>query len=189
MRNGGHAFSDLEEWERRRDKCAAMHVEELGSEEIEESETVLDAEIHEGCLMFNQAKLMKYLMYCCQSLGGGMRDKPGKSRDFYHSCYALSGLSIAQHSYLFSNRSLFSEAIDTSTGEENIEGSETRPVTRSYIEEDTDDLALVYGDMCNLINPTSLAFNIGLSSLRATIDYFANKPCVHAELLTSVEKV
>lgn len=24
-------------------------------------------------------------------------DKPGKGRDFYHSCYALSGLSIAQH--------------------------------------------------------------------------------------------
>ena len=24
-------------------------------------------------------------------------DKPGKSRDFYHTCYALSGLSVAQH--------------------------------------------------------------------------------------------
>ena len=23
-------------------------------------------------------------------------DKPGKSRDYYHSCYALSGLSVAQ---------------------------------------------------------------------------------------------
>jgi len=26
-----------------------------------------------------------------------MRDKPGKPRDFYHSCYALSGLSISQY--------------------------------------------------------------------------------------------
>lgn len=25
-----------------------------------------------------------------------MQDKPGKARDFYHSCYSLSGLSIAQ---------------------------------------------------------------------------------------------
>ena len=24
-------------------------------------------------------------------------DKPGKTRDFYHTCYALSGLSVAQH--------------------------------------------------------------------------------------------
>ena len=24
-------------------------------------------------------------------------DKPGKSRDYYHTCYTLSGLSVAQH--------------------------------------------------------------------------------------------
>ena len=28
---------------------------------------------------------------------GGLRDKPGKSADFYHTCYCLSGLSSAQH--------------------------------------------------------------------------------------------
>ena len=27
-----------------------------------------------------------------------MRDKPSKPKDFYHSCYNLSGLSVAQHS-------------------------------------------------------------------------------------------
>ena len=36
-------------------------------------------------------------MHCAQSIEyGGLRDKPGKPRDFYHSCYALSGLSISQ---------------------------------------------------------------------------------------------
>lgn len=51
----------------------------------------------------------------CQDPDGGLRDKPGKyvafriskvsfiyvffcrGRDYYHTCYALSGLSIAQH--------------------------------------------------------------------------------------------
>ncbi len=28
---------------------------------------------------------------------GGLRDKPGKSVDFYHTCYCLSGLASAQH--------------------------------------------------------------------------------------------
>ena len=28
---------------------------------------------------------------------GGLQDKPGKGRDHYHTCYCLSGLSIAQH--------------------------------------------------------------------------------------------
>ena len=29
---------------------------------------------------------------------GGLRDKPGTSRDYYHTCYCLSGLSTAQRS-------------------------------------------------------------------------------------------
>lgn len=28
----------------------------------------------------------------------GFRDKPGKRRDHYHTCYVLSGLSVCQHS-------------------------------------------------------------------------------------------
>ena len=46
---------------------------------------------------FNQTGLQEYILLCCQNDKGGLRDKPGKSRDYYHSCYSLSGLSIAQH--------------------------------------------------------------------------------------------
>jgi hypothetical protein len=34
---------------------------------------------------------------CCQQAKGGLRDKPGKPADYYHTCYCLSGLSSAQH--------------------------------------------------------------------------------------------
>jgi protein farnesyltransferase subunit beta len=37
------------------------------------------------------------IMVCCQDKNGGLRDKPGKNRDFYHTCYALSGLSASQY--------------------------------------------------------------------------------------------
>ncbi|XP_041352446.1 protein farnesyltransferase subunit beta-like [Gigantopelta aegis] len=47
--------------------------------------------------MFHQDALQEYLLICCQHPGGGLIDKPGKSRDFYHTCYCLSGLSVAQH--------------------------------------------------------------------------------------------
>jgi len=42
------------------------------------------------------AALQHWLLACCQSPGGGMRDKPGKAADHYHTCYCLSGLSLAQ---------------------------------------------------------------------------------------------
>jgi len=32
-----------------------------------------------------------------QGPNGGLRDKPGKPPDYYHTCYCLSGLSAAQH--------------------------------------------------------------------------------------------
>ena len=44
----------------------------------------------------NQHALQKYILHCAQALDGGLRDKPGKPRDFYHTCYNLSGLSCAQ---------------------------------------------------------------------------------------------
>lgn len=47
--------------------------------------------------MFDQDALQEYLLLCCQYAGGGLIDKPGKARDYYHTCYCLSGLAIAQH--------------------------------------------------------------------------------------------
>ena len=52
--------------------------------------------LDDGSLLFAQVRLQQYLLYCCQFWDGGMRDKPGKARDQYHTCYALSGLSVSQ---------------------------------------------------------------------------------------------
>lgn len=50
--------------------------------------------------LFDQEALQEYVLICCQNKpGGGLVDKPGKNRDFYHTCYTLSGLSIAQNSF------------------------------------------------------------------------------------------
>ena len=71
----------------------------------------------ESSWVCDEIALQQYLLICCQvssstlrtdtsfdnflsghqDARGGLIDKPGKSRDFYHTCYGLSGLSIAQH--------------------------------------------------------------------------------------------
>lgn len=48
--------------------------------------------------LYNAHALQGYILLCCQVLDGGLRDKPGKSPDYYHTCYCLSGLSQAQSS-------------------------------------------------------------------------------------------
>ncbi|XP_042029392.1 protein farnesyltransferase subunit beta-like [Salvia splendens] len=46
--------------------------------------------------LFNSMALQQYILLCTQE-EAGFRDKPGKRRDHYHTCYVLSGLSVCQH--------------------------------------------------------------------------------------------
>lgn len=50
-----------------------------------------------GSWLFDESALQDYLYNQCQSKAGLLRDKPQAVPDFYHTCYALSGLSISQH--------------------------------------------------------------------------------------------
>ncbi|KAK2661794.1 hypothetical protein Ddye_000368 [Dipteronia dyeriana] len=47
--------------------------------------------------LFNSIALQRYILLCSQDSGGGLKDKPQKGRDHYHTCYCLSGLSVSQH--------------------------------------------------------------------------------------------
>eukprot|EP01100_Stratorugosa_tubuloviscum_P011501 TRINITY_DN5131_c0_g4_i1.p1 TRINITY_DN5131_c0_g4~~TRINITY_DN5131_c0_g4_i1.p1 ORF type:complete len:269 (-),score=117.27 TRINITY_DN5131_c0_g4_i1:191-997(-) len=53
--------------------------------------------IDNGIWLFDQIGLQNYILFCCQDINGGLKDKPGKNCDFYHTCYSLCGLSIAQN--------------------------------------------------------------------------------------------
>ncbi|KAI0602149.1 prenyltransferase and squalene oxidase [Biscogniauxia sp. FL1348] len=49
--------------------------------------------------LYSREGLIRYIL-CCgqdQTRRGGMRDKPSRASDAYHTCYVLSGLSSAQH--------------------------------------------------------------------------------------------
>lgn len=49
--------------------------------------------------LFDRLSLQLYVLIAAQnsSGSGGLRDKPGKRPDAYHTCYNLSGMSLAQH--------------------------------------------------------------------------------------------
>ncbi|TFK35695.1 terpenoid cyclases/protein prenyltransferase alpha-alpha toroid [Crucibulum laeve] len=47
--------------------------------------------------LYNQKALQEYILYAGQHPAGGLRDKPPKNADAYHTLYCLSGLSSAQH--------------------------------------------------------------------------------------------
>ncbi|KAK4252411.1 terpenoid cyclases/protein prenyltransferase alpha-alpha toroid [Corynascus novoguineensis] len=73
--------------------------------------------------LFNREGLIRYILCCCQdhTKRGGLRDKPGKMSDAYHTCYVLSGLSSAQHQW-----ELDEPYGNNDNGDEDVEGKEER---------------------------------------------------------------
>lgn len=57
----------------------------------------------DGHWLFDQDFLQAYTIFCCQNVNGGVKDKPTKGADPYHTTYGLSGCSIAQHKADFEN--------------------------------------------------------------------------------------
>jgi len=47
--------------------------------------------------LYSREGLTRYILTCCQDSQGGLRDKPGKYPDSYHTCYTLTGLSNVQN--------------------------------------------------------------------------------------------
>lgn len=58
-----------------------------------------DKGLQDNLWHFHQESLQEYILYCCQYPRGGLMDKPGKGRDYYHTCYCLSGLSVSQYCF------------------------------------------------------------------------------------------
>lgn len=106
--------------------------------------------------LFDREALQEYILLCCQSNYGGLLDKPGKGPDFYHTCYCLSGLSVAQHSIHYDQDM----------------GAETKGGLRSLMWYCKNEYVIV-GDLAtNSLNPTHPVHNITLRAARNMIHYF-----------------
>jgi len=112
--------------------------------------------------LFDHMALQRYLLVCCQMNSvGGLRDKPGKRPDHYHTCYCLSGLSVAQHS-------LASMAAPSNASESSSSTSSDSPAASSS--------SWVLGSPENRLRPTNPLYNICVDRLTPALAYFSALP-------------
>lgn len=50
-------------------------------------------------MIYSEKDLQNYITFYCQDIRGGLKDKPGKNRDIYHTCYSLLGCTLSQESH------------------------------------------------------------------------------------------
>ncbi|PVF99368.1 terpenoid cyclases/Protein prenyltransferase [Serendipita vermifera] len=80
--------------------------DEPEEEPTEEPVNVDDEWVDTEWWLYNNKALQEYVLGVGQDNAGGLRDKPGKRPDIYHTFYSLAGLSTAQHRVYRSNKEL-----------------------------------------------------------------------------------
>ncbi|KAE8268995.1 hypothetical protein A4X09_0g3347 [Tilletia walkeri] len=84
---------------------SAPNASEDGWSTESEDETLYASSVVDDDWLFDPIALQEYILIAAQNnaaqgtgpSAGGLRDKPGKRADAYHTCYNLSGLSLCQH--------------------------------------------------------------------------------------------
>ncbi|KAL1408783.1 CAAX farnesyltransferase (FTase) subunit beta [Vanrija albida] len=142
--------------------------------------------------LFNRVALQEYILLAGQvetGKGGGLRDKPGKRPDLYHTANDLSGLSIAQHHVKHSpalvekNRGLFDPSkgfppVKPTTPEGGWKSEAERQRARREVfanalgwAEEKGEQIVVGGD-ASRVNTTTPVFNALGLRMRAFVNYF-----------------
>ncbi|WWC73123.1 uncharacterized protein I206_107089 [Kwoniella pini CBS 10737] len=142
--------------------------------------------------LFNRVALQEFTLIAAQveaGGSGGLRDKPGKRPDQYHTCNNLSGLSIAQHSMkhsssvVQSNKDKFDttkslppiipRSKDGGWASEEMRQNARKEVWANalgWIEDESGEI--IVGGKENRVNTTTPVFNILALRLQPFINYF-----------------
>ncbi|GAA5901755.1 hypothetical protein JCM8208_003577 [Rhodotorula glutinis] len=109
--------------------------------------------------LYDRTALQQYITLVAQAPSGGLRDKPGKPADAYHTCYNLSGAASAQHK----PRAL-SRRARRALGEAAL-AWEVPPSNK-----------VVYGDPANELVPAHPVFNITFPHVQGMMAHFYRQP-------------
>ncbi|KAI8319710.1 hypothetical protein GQ54DRAFT_278992 [Martensiomyces pterosporus] len=116
--------------------------------------------------LYSRSALQRYILACCQATrAGGLRDKPGKSPDLYHTMYCLLGLSLSQHY-------VGVEPSDQVTDTSSVYGVPVRMMQWGAISSGLQ----VLGVRSNLVKPVHPVYSVPFAPLASFVKYFYSLP-------------
>lgn len=144
--------------------------------------TAVDVEDLSPLTLFDRVGLQEYILVAAQrtaSDGGGLRDKPGKRPDAYHTCYNLSGLSLSQHSVRLSIETSKFLSQHYKREQEQQDGGWNKKVYATMLAwtlSARDEIVVeategTHGSQSNKVNATHPIFNITFPRAKAFMDW------------------
>ncbi|KAF9787758.1 terpenoid cyclases/protein prenyltransferase alpha-alpha toroid [Thelephora terrestris] len=110
--------------------------------------------------LYSRQGLQEYLLWASQHPSGGLRDKPPKHPDAYHTCYCLSGLSSAQHRTIVSEGRRRSIVALWESGDEFTDLLRKNAFSSALAWVEEDGGSKVVGLNANRVNATHPVFNL-----------------------------
>ncbi|KAG6816896.1 hypothetical protein H0H87_001849 [Tephrocybe sp. NHM501043] len=163
----GIGLASAEEQARRR-QGAQEKVKEEHTDEWDDADDTL----------FNRRALQEYILYAGQHPAGGLRDKPPKNADAYHTLYCLSGLSTAQHRVTPDSTRCahIHEAWDGAKAKSMLPGSVRQKVFESSLAwTEEEGGSIIVGGKDNRVNATHPLFNLTITHAEGLMAYFYNQ--------------
>jgi len=118
--------------------------------------------------LFNRRALQEFVLIAGQYPTGGLRDKPPKAADAYHTAYCISGLSAAQHR-VYPSPARRAEVRAAWKGDDGVRATAFAEAL-CWAEEDGG--SLVVGSAENRVNATHPLFNLTITHTEGIMAHF-----------------
>ncbi|KAJ1975771.1 CAAX farnesyltransferase (FTase) subunit beta [Dimargaris xerosporica] len=167
----GAIFPMLEAVLRR--QYAANHLQNASDSDDQETAYINDQMEY----LYDRERLQQYVLACCQGPKGGLRDKPERHPDPYHTLYVLTGLSLSQNHVI--DDSLLMTMADHIAASEPETTDEASPLlsctfhalkTLKWTVDIVDQC--VVGKAENLLRATHPIYNVPLNKVVQVFKYF-----------------
>ncbi|KAF8493286.1 terpenoid cyclases/protein prenyltransferase alpha-alpha toroid [Russula emetica] len=117
---------------------------------------------------FNRQALQEYILLAAQHPAGGLRDKPPKNPDAYHTAYCISGMSAAQH-HVYPSPTRREEVRAAWEGED---GVRTAVFAEALCWTEEGGGSHVVGSAANRVNATHPVFNLTITHTEGIMSHF-----------------
>jgi len=126
--------------------------------------------------LLNRKALQEYILYAAQHPAGGLRDKPPKNADAYHTLYCLAGLSSAQH-HVFPSPARRTQIRNHWKPSEDTVLDELRKSTFAEVLAWTEEegTSKYVGGPANRVNATHPVFNLTITHTESIMAHFYNQ--------------
>jgi protein farnesyltransferase subunit beta len=123
--------------------------------------------------LLNRKALQEFILYAGQHPAGGLRDKPPKSPDAYHTLYSLAGLSATQHRvYCSPLRRKALKKNWKSSDDPKLDSIRKEAFVSSLCWTEEEGASKYVGGSANRVNATHPIFNLTISHTEALMGHF-----------------